>query len=173
MRVFYVEYGSGGSTRMAATLAEEIISVDSNPNFLAKASQGCANVHPLYADIGIIGMYGFPIFRHRTRRRLEKWRSYVTAPWDYLGDRAGEVNFVLIDGRFRLACAFYSLLRTGPGADCQFMLDGYSERPHYHALEEFVEILEQFEVGVICRRAANFDEDRCRAVLSQCWDDFR
>jgi len=55
----------------------------------------------------------------------------VHSPWQH-----GSVkpDLVLIDGRFRVACFLHSLLAAEPGTPILF--DDYSNRPHYHLVEE-------------------------------------
>jgi hypothetical protein len=76
--------------------------------------------------VGPIGDWGLPT----TYDRRENFRSYVTAIWE-----GGESpDFVLIDGRFRVACFFYTVMRAGPGT--RIVFDDYKFRPHYHLVEE-------------------------------------
>ena len=57
------------------------------------------------------------------------------SPW-----RHGPVkpDLVLIDGRFRVACFLHSLLAADAGTPLLF--DDYTNRPHYHLVEEFCPI---------------------------------
>jgi hypothetical protein len=61
-----VEYGSGGSTLLAAKLGKKIISVESSNSWLIELLGSAAhqnlpgNIIPLWADIGPTGDWGSP-----------------------------------------------------------------------------------------------------------------
>ena len=55
---------------------------------------------------------------------------------------------ILIDGRFRVACFLYSLINAKEGSIIIF--DDYTDRAHYHVVEEVIEVYEN------CGRQAIF-----------------
>ncbi|VVM22346.1 hypothetical protein BSPWISOXPB_2687 [uncultured Gammaproteobacteria bacterium] len=59
--------------------------------------------------------------------------NYVESIWKH----EQKPQFVLVDGRFRVACFLYYLATGAPGTKIVF--DDYVNRPHYHLIEEFVE----------------------------------
>src|SRR5436309_1304424 len=73
----YLEYGTGGSTYLAAKHGIEFIAVDSDPYFLKsvrkKISKGGlaspAGQTYRYADIGLTGQWGRPIVLHSPSAR--------------------------------------------------------------------------------------------------------
>ena len=78
-------------------------------------------------------------------------------------------DVVLIDGRFRVACFLTSLLKSKVGAVIIF--DDYSDRNHYHVVEEFVEVshLEQRQAIFVVPELSD-DE---RLSISELLNDFR
>ena len=66
------------------------------------------------------------------------FRAHFWSPWT----KRVRPDVVLVDGRFRLACFFTSLLKARSGASVIF--DDYSDRPEYHIAEEFIKPAERF-----------------------------
>lgn len=137
----FLEYGSGGSSVMAAsTGVKRIYSVDSDRGFLdAVAAKIKATTDapdgkyiPIYVDIGPTKEWGMPI----DRSKAAQWPDYFNAPWARLAEDKEGPDLILIDGRFRVACFLASLLHAQEG--CVILFDDYMDRPHYHAVEEFL-----------------------------------
>lgn len=125
----YVEFGSGGSTVLADRAGIPSISIESDRFYarvVASRLRG-NNVRQIAVDMGLTGEWGSPIFS-----TPEKARRYVSAPFgsDLFPD------FVLVDGRYRMACALETARRANlAGKDVMLMLDDYGGRPHYHEVE--------------------------------------
>lgn len=125
----YVEFGSGGSTVLAAQyVGERIVSVDSDRAWLEKAAAACAphRLQPelVAADIGPTGAWGFPT-DESTRPR---WPGYHEDIWSRPG--TAEADLYLVDGRFRVACFAQVILHCGPAAVVG--IHDFADRPHYH-----------------------------------------
>jgi hypothetical protein len=138
---FYLEYGSGGSTLLAARLKVRSVSVESDRYFaraVERALPAEADDRMIFVDIGITQHWGAPLFTRRTPNRIERWARYPKAPFD---GAIGEQEFpdlVLVDGRFRVACA----LEVTRQAQRRHMttticLDDYLGRPYTH-LEKYL-----------------------------------
>lgn len=130
-----LEYGSGGSTRLAAEMRDKfVISVESDRDWaIALQSELDAAELPSpaivrHVDIGPTGRWGRPVDAlHWTlfyRYSLEIW----DAPFFRHPD------LVFIDGRFRPACLAATCLRIKRPVTVLF--DDYVNRPAYHAVEE-------------------------------------
>ena len=127
----YVEFGSGASTVLAATLAKDsVIAFDSSQGWLDRVGAACrerkTRLAPVlsYVDIGEIGEWGFP--KDETSR--DRWPLYHSSMW---GDpRLAQADLYLVDGRFRLACFAQVLLHCGERAFIAF--HDYAARPYYH-----------------------------------------
>ena len=132
----YGEYGCGSSTIWVAHHSNaRILAVDSSPAWIAKVRKATADQSERISikaiDLGELGDWGYPTtYRHR-----HHFRNYVHSPWQH---GAVKPDLVLIDGRFRVACFLHSLLAAAPGTSILF--DDYTNRPHYHLVEEFCPI---------------------------------
>lgn len=136
----YIEYGTGGSTVLAAHLGKKFVSVESDigfsKNLLDRLGPSSASGSVLPINIGFTGAWGAPLFTKPTINRLALWESYVAAPWSLL--KPGELpDLVLVDGRFRVACALVSLLKLSNRPDATILVDDYIDRAHYHVIENF------------------------------------
>ena len=125
-----LEYGSGGSTVLAATLGKPVVSVESDKAWADRMSQTLA-AHPIasvhYADIGPTKAWGFPDGAEAAGR----YHTYPLTVWDRPGLVAPDL--VLIDGRFRAACLVATMLRTAEPVTVLF--DDYLKRSYYHRVE--------------------------------------
>ncbi|MEX1012599.1 MAG: hypothetical protein WD595_06820 [Waddliaceae bacterium] len=136
----YLEYGSGGSTYKAAEKGIETLSVESDKFFSSavkrKISGLSHHVHLHYADIGITGPWGVPIETFATKSSKKRYKDYVFSPDQYLEDTFYDT--VLIDGRFRVACALYCINRAMKyHAKTLICIDDYAMREAYHVVEKF------------------------------------
>jgi hypothetical protein len=109
-----IEYGAGSSTLYFARHALEVHSVDSSRSYVTAvaaeaARRSLSNVHLSRANIGPVGEWGWPIDTYPTKKNRERWIAYLDAPWSSIGD--APVGLVMVDGRFRVACAAYSIAK--------------------------------------------------------------
>jgi hypothetical protein len=132
-----LEYGTGGSTVVAASRAAcRVFSVESSADWLAKmqtwfeASPPKAKLHLHHADIGRTKEWGFPV----DAKTLNRWAAYPVSVWDR--DDFKHPDLVLIDGRFRLACALTVLFRITKATTV--LIDDYIDRPGYKRIETLV-----------------------------------
>jgi hypothetical protein len=140
----YLEFGSGGSTYMAAKLGIEFVAVDSDPFFLAAVEKkirldGYARPGHVFkhADIGLTGHWGRPVGPVSAKRR-EQFRHYSDVPRECLNGPPPDL--VLVDGRFRVACAMKSLhMLRASDANWRVVIDDYMSRPEYQAVAEFAD----------------------------------
>lgn len=140
----YLEYGTGGSTYQAAKLGLDFIAVDTDPYFLdsvrAKihaAGLGRAGQVFRFANIGWTGTWGRPVGRV-TEARRELFRRASDPPPECFEGLTPDL--VLVDGRFRVACAFkvFNMLHAQPG--WTVVVDDYADRPQYRAIEEYAQV---------------------------------
>ena len=126
-----IEYGSGGSTVLAADLGKRVISVESDKGWAHRLAAALdkisdqAQVH--HVDIGPTGAWGVP----ERLRFHQTFHRYALSVWDR--PDIGEPDLVLIDGRFRAACLAAVRLRAKRPTTVLF--DDYVERKYYHGVE--------------------------------------
>ncbi|PKP83715.1 MAG: hypothetical protein CVT80_12330 [Alphaproteobacteria bacterium HGW-Alphaproteobacteria-2] len=132
-----LEYGSGGSTVLAASQpGKQVFSVESDRRWarrLRRHLDAAALPSPVtlhHADIGLTGKWGRPVSD-------AGWRGYHAYPLS-VWDRPGFVppDLILIDGRFRPACLLTALLRSEQPVTVLF--DDYVGRATYRAVERFI-----------------------------------
>lgn len=139
----YLEFGSGGSTMLANRYGVPTLTIESDPYYARSVREALADdvlARVLVADIGITVQWGAPLMKRPTNRRVRRWRKYVDAPFQPHVSEAHEFpDLILVDGRFRVACALRSAkeasARNRPITMC---IDDYADRPWYHAVEEFL-----------------------------------
>lgn len=130
-----LEYGSGGSTYLAASLPGKfVMSVESSLDW-ATVLQAQINAADLpspavvyHVDIGPTGSWGRP-------QSTEHWSSFYRYPTRIWTESFFRVpDLILIDGRFRASCFVASLLRiTKPTT---LLFDDYTNRAAYHVVEK-------------------------------------
>ena len=126
----YLEFGSGGTTLLADRKRISTVSVESDRFYAAKvASKLCGDtVEQLVVNLGINLEWGYPL-----RHTPKKGKKYASAP--FLTDYK-IADFILVDGRYRVACALESAKRAyDEGRQATLMFDDYSPRPEYHQIE--------------------------------------
>lgn len=126
-----LEYGSGGSTVLAAKLGRTVFSVESDRAWAERLSKHLsglsAKAHVHYADVGPTGPWGMPV----RLRDSHKFHGYALSVWDRADFQ--HPDLVLIDGRFRAACLVAVLTRASRPVTVLF--DDYLRRRRYHAVE--------------------------------------
>lgn len=133
----YLEFGSGGSTLLAARLiAGEVMSVESSPGWRMRVLaqgvlRGLTEFRIHWGNVGPVGDWGYP------QTRGVSGVPYFDAPW-----LQGELKFLagldtcLVDGRFRVACAIATVLRCSSLRT--LLVDDYADREHYHVLSDLL-----------------------------------
>lgn len=129
-----LEYGSGGSTVVAADLGKTVFSVESDASWLDGMRQWFA-AHPPkgrvllhHGQIGPTGKWGAPT----GAKAFRSFPGYALSVWDR--DDFEHPDVVLVDGRFRPACLLATAFRiTRP---VTVLVDDYADRPAYHQIEQ-------------------------------------
>ncbi|MDD3443900.1 MAG: hypothetical protein PHS60_00700 [Zavarzinia sp.] len=138
-----LEYGSGGSTVIAAKLVgKTIFTVESDAAWLCRLSEFLATVkpappgkvYPHFVPIGTVGKWGRPVGEEKWRQ----WHTYATSIWQC--SYFAQPDTVLIDGRFRVAC--FVTCAASTKARIRILFDDYMDRPHYHIVETIVKPVE-------------------------------
>jgi|SRR6056297_420697 len=149
-----LEYGSGGSTALAAGMTgKRVWSVESDRDWAGMMRAWLAanppatgtEVELIWADIGPTRDWGHP----QGKGGYLRYPAYSLGPWER-GDVAPDV--VLVDGRFRTGCALATALHTRKPV--RLLFDDYAPRRHYHRIESWIGAprrmvgrMAEFEVG--------------------------
>jgi hypothetical protein len=122
-------------------------------------------------DIGLTGPWGAPVFKTPAKSRLSKWRQYPDAPWTLIAEQKLP-DLILIDGRFRVACALTCIKHMSRRAEMNLLIDDYVDRPFYHIVERFARL--KTMVGrMAVFSMAPFDVDALNHELENHYSDWR
>jgi hypothetical protein len=162
----YLEFGTGGSTVLAAQFVQSrITSVDSSVEWLDKVRAACADagckaeLDLVFVDIGPTRDWGYP----SDPATAPRWPTYHEAIWDRPGAR--EADFCLVDGRFRVACFLQALLHCRPGTP--IAIHDFDSRPGYHIVRELArEVAMAQDLSVFLPRP-DIDAATIRAALAK------
>lgn len=132
-----LEYGSGGSTAIAAAMPDKtIFSVENDIGWSKNLQKWftdfppAANVNIHTVNIGPTREWGLPADESGWR----KYYHYPTSVWDRPDFK--HPDLILIDGRFRAACFVTAALRiTEP---VTVLWDDYLTRRAYHEVERYI-----------------------------------
>ena len=136
----YFEFGAGGSTYQASkrTNLERIVCVESDSKWINKVKESIGNdtrITYIHIDINAVGtLWGRP----GPKSTLEDWKKYSSAICD---SNLPKMDFVLIDGRFRVACCLKCFNMLDENAFIAF--DDFLNRPTYHVVLNYFEIVEK------------------------------
>lgn len=149
-----LEFGAGGSTAFFADRGvQNLVSVESDAEWIKKLLLGSALLRQraksgqwqaLHAHIGATEGWGIPLNKNPS----VAWLNYHQSVWNAVDP--SQLDFVLIDGRFRVACALQVLLRTA-GRKLPIMIHDFSFREHYHVLLNFFDIIDAADTAVVLR----------------------
>lgn len=159
-----LEFGSGGSTIVAARQVGRIVSVDSDPAWLTRVAAELTHVPveftPYHADIGPVGEWGWPA----DESRLRDWPHYHAHIWRHL---SGSPDAVLVDGRFRVACLLQAIIHCRP--DTMLIFHDFWNRPHYHIVLKHADVLARVDSLAVLRAKPQIDG---KVVLHDLFDHF-
>ena len=134
-----LEYGSGGSTVMAAEMPGKMVfSVESDKDW-AQMMRGWfkhtppakgTKVDVIWSDIGPTKEWGYPV----NDQSWERYARYPLEVWDLPEFQQPDV--VLVDGRFRAGCALAAAFRSSKPVTV--LVDDYIRRKQYHRVESYL-----------------------------------
>jgi len=129
----YHEWGSGGSTVQAARRGLAVVSIESDARWHAELQQELADLSSV--DVVLVDLQCAPNNWGRPGPASDDAkRAYSSA------ERAKGCDMVLIDGRFRVACALK--LYTVIDERCTVCFDDFLFRPRYREVLRFYDIVE-------------------------------
>ncbi len=130
-----LEYGSGGSTALAAALSKPVVSVESDATWAASMTVWLATHHPgakariVPINIGPTKSWGRP----KNDAQFRSWHLYPFSVWDQTDL---DPDVVLIDGRFRVACLCATWLRTK--IPVRVLFDDFVGRAEYSSVADII-----------------------------------
>jgi hypothetical protein len=139
----YFEFGCGGSTYQACLRPniEQIYSVESDRTWHTKLQSSLpkrGGVQLFLVDLKTNGAnWGYP---GATCTKEEKI-SYSDSILAIRPEESQRLDLVLIDGRFRVACALKTF--NSISDSCILLFDDFLNRPQYHVVLAYYEVVEQ------------------------------
>lgn len=161
----YFEYGMGGSTLLASSLvSESITSIESDGAWVEKVRREVdgakISITLNHVNIGPTGGWGTPV----NRANEELFPNYPRA---IAKTDNGKIDFCLVDGRFRVACAAQAFLTLR--SDSIVAIHDYNNRPQYHVVENFARKLASCDtLALFVRRP-----DAARAKIQSIFDQYQ
>jgi hypothetical protein len=139
---FYFEYGSGGSTYQASIRNNitQIYSVESDIQWQKKlkATITKPNITYILNDLDTIpNKWGYPGPKC-TPQQMINYSHHIK----YLSpEEQQKIDFILIDGRFRVACCLkcFDVINN----DCLIAFDDFLDRPQYHVVLNYYDIIDK------------------------------
>lgn len=155
----YFEFGCGGSTTLANAkdTVRRVTSVDSDREWAEKVSLLLPKVTMYWCDVGPTGEFGKPV---DPSLKLG-WPRY---PEIWTREKESH-EMVFIDGRFRVACLLYICLN--PRGVKYILFDDFKDRPHYHCIMPFIDVLEIADSVLVCKPSDEFDREKCQRMYDQ------
>lgn len=164
----YLEFGAGGSTVFATQIGiPRIVSVDSDPAWIGKIgaqidSARNSQVDLLLCDLGRTGEWGMPL----DRDRMTDWPDYFVRPWEKFLSRKEIPDLIYVDGRFRVACALYSMLVSHLSKHApadkrpRIMIHDFSDRSHYRIVLDFASVVASANTLIVLKQNADISPHR-------------
>lgn len=169
----YFEYGSGGSTCMASRMENIhwIHTTESNEKWVHELKKNpdvekrIIKKQILFTVIDIGGnpqFWGYP----QNESKKFNWPSYSQAICisKYIPD------LVLIDGRFRVACAIQVMIHCHESTI--ICIHDYLNRKHYHCLENFMDVLEKKDTLIVFRKRQDISTEE-RKIMDEMYEKYK
>ena len=141
---FYLEYGSGISTILAAKLNKRFYSIEGDRDFFKFINKKVKNNKIKYKSLGITGAYGVPVmqkYKQISDNQKKKIKNYCSGILKDLENEKIFPDLILVDGRFRvLTCLYLYVFLRNKNLKFKVILDDYLDRKNYHIIEKFFHI---------------------------------
>jgi hypothetical protein len=157
----YFEFGSGGSTYQALIRnnIKKVYSVESDLEWYTKVKSVTninSKLNMVYIDIkSVSNTWGNP----GPDSSCLDWKNYSDQINVLLDEKTKEeLDFVMIDGRFRVACCLKCFNVVND--NCFIAFDDFLNRPYYHVVFEYFDFVERTDNNrmVILRKKKNIEK---------------
>ena len=157
--VAFWEFGCGASTQMACSMPHlrDITSIECDATYAKEVSEACPRATVILVDCGDVDSNGWP-----TQEVLSQFWPRYSQIWS---EAEKMYDTVLLAGRFRLACALWICLH--PRGVKRMLIANFVDRPEYHALEPFVDVVEVVGTLAVVKPKRVVDRFRCEALYEQ------
>lgn len=167
----YLEFGSGGSTlRVLQKSKSRIHSVESSLdwiNYLSKyfIIRRARNTRLFFhhVDIGQTHGWGYPI----SKDSKKLFPNYSKSIFNSLG--SNNIDTVLIDGRFRVACVLSVILNMGSNKNTIILIHDFWNREKYHCVLKYLTTIQKVETLGVFKINSNVDMD----LVKQDYENYK
>ena len=165
----HLEFGLGGSTIFSLLESKaEIISVDTNEKWIGFIKRYkiiknnlSSRLKIFYVDIGPTKSWGFPL----NENHKEKFPGFSSQIFEMID--CNEIDSVLIDGRFRIACALQTILNCHHNQNLKILFHDYSIRDDYKIIEKYLEIINSERTLFVFRMKQNIDVEEIKKLYEK------
>lgn len=165
----YYEFGSGGSTKLAASMGLNVHGVESDRRWLeqlhAEVGDACKVAH---VDIGPTREWGYPVDLRAADQFPNYSRSIHTQDLPF--------DLILVDGRFRVASTLESidyLLEKGDPRSARIFIHDFWNREFYKPVLEFLDAEKTVETAGLFKIKTNINRNHLKAVKTAFQQDYR
>lgn len=176
----YFEYGSGGSTFVASSLTniQHMCTVEANSGFINDLVSKSRSIQQRLQSQTIVfyiidihcdtNHWSYP----KDTDKKENWSKYPEAIGDYIGQYMVSPDFILVDGRFRVACVIQVIKHLSEYRPIIAVHD-YRNRQCYNVIEPFLDILEEVDTLVVFRVKERVDKYHLEHIYNHFKNDVR
>lgn len=168
----FLEYGSGGSTIYLLKKNKTVFSVESNRDFynymcsikFIKEALN-SNLNYRFVNIGPTNKWGKPL----SDEYSENWPKYYEQVWQEIDPVIHQVDVIFIDGRFRVCCCLYSILKVVEynWRNTVFVIHDFWRREKYHVVLDFLQEVKTTENLASFRIKHNINIDDLKERLEK------
>jgi predicted O-linked N-acetylglucosamine transferase (SPINDLY family) len=161
----YFEFGSGGSTVWAVKEGLTVKGVESDAKWVNALKNKLGEKCEVEAvDIGPTKEWGFPV----SIQQASRFPAYSKA----IHCHTQGFDFILVDGRFRVACAMaaiqHVLEHSKEPQEARIFIHDFWNRPQYHVVLEFLDVVEKAETAGVFKLKTDLKAE----VISVTWKKF-
>ncbi|MEI0489731.1 hypothetical protein [Brachyspira pulli] len=167
----YLEFGSGGSTFIALkTTKANITSVESDIDWINhmrdnktifEEEQFC-RLKFVHIDVGEISAMGMP----KDKSKIENYPKYSEEIFEILDqNKIDKIDTVLIDGRFRVACALNTILNCNKNT--KIIIHDFFNREEYHVVLNYLDTVEKANTLGVFKIKENINKDEINKLIEQ------
>lgn len=162
----YLEFGSGESTIYASKspTIKTIDSVESSQKYIEDNLKPNADIVMALSanklrfhiiDIGETITWGYP--KDKSKKHL--WPNYSLSVFS----ENRNYDLVLVDGRFRIACALNCILSTPD--NCTIIIHDFWNRPQYHVVLRYLEVKDRVDTLGVFSKRSNIDLQKVQSLI--------
>ena len=158
----YLEFGMGGSTfRVLQKSSARVYALDSSSEWISlmreyrqiRKMEKKERLSLFHVDIGPLKGWGRPI----DNSHKEKFPNYSSDIFNLI--KKDCIDTVLIDGRFRVACALKTIIECYQNKNLQIIIHDFWNREEYHILLIYLDSIEQADSLGVFKIKDNIDLD--------------